>query len=115
VPDRAHSRRLQVLERPKRAAAAPKSAAPAPAPGPAPAGGGGGSGGDSALKEKEAAKVNAVGDKIRELKKAKAEKDVIMAEVAKLKEAKEAYEAAVGEPFPAPAPQQSSKKKKKKK
>ena len=36
------------------------------------------------VKEDEAAKVNAVGDKIRELKAAKAEKDVIMAEVEKI-------------------------------
>lgn len=63
------------------------------------------------VKEDEAAKVNAVGDKIRELKAAKAEKDVIMAEVEKLKAAKAAYEAAVGEPFPAPAPAPSKKKK----
>jgi hypothetical protein len=63
------------------------------------------------VKEDEAAKVNAVGDKIRQLKAAKAEKDVIMAEVEKLKAAKVAYEAAVGEPFPAPAPAPSKKKK----
>ena len=67
------------------------------------------------IKEQEAAKVNAIGDRIRQLKKDKAEKDVIMAEVEKLKVAKAAYEVAVGEPFPAPAPQQSPKKKKKKK
>ena len=67
------------------------------------------------VKEDETAKVNAIGERIRQLKKDKAEKDVVMAEVEKLKAAKVAYEAAVGEPFPAPAPQQSSKKKKKKK
>ena len=63
------------------------------------------------VKEDETAKVNAIGDRIRQLKQEKAAKEVIMAEVEKLKVAKEAYEAAVGEPFPAPAPQQSSKKK----
>jgi hypothetical protein len=64
------------------------------------------------VKEDETAKVNAIGDKIRELKKAKAAKEEIMAEVEKLKAAKAAYEAAVGEPFPAPAPAPSKKKKK---
>ena len=63
------------------------------------------------VKEEETAKVNAIGDRIRQLKQEKAAKEVVMAEVEKLKVAKEAYEAAVGEPFPAPAPQQSSKKK----
>ena len=64
------------------------------------------------VKEDETAKVNAIGDKIRDLKKAKAEKEVIMAEVAKLQAAKEAYERAVGEPFPAPAAAPAKKKKK---
>ena len=63
----------------------------------------------------EMANVVAIADRIRQLKKEKVQKEVIMAEVEKLKAAKAAYEAAVGEPFPAPAPQQSSKKKKKKK
>eukprot|EP01043_Picozoa_sp_COSAG02_P034105 COSAG02_NODE_2366_length_9052_cov_1.784541_4_plen_1632_part_00 len=63
------------------------------------------------VKEDETAKVNAIGDKIRELKKAKAAKEVVMAEVEKLKSAKEAYEKAVGEPFPAPAPAPAKKKK----
>ena len=67
------------------------------------------------VKEEETAKVNAIGERIRQLKKDKAEKDVVMAEVEKLNAAKAAYEAVVGEPFPAAAPQQSSKKKKKKK
>jgi hypothetical protein len=44
-------------------------------------------------KDEETAKVNAIGDKIRELKKAKAN---VVVEVAKLKAAKEAYEAATG-------------------
>lgn len=86
-----HVRRLQALERP---AKKPQ---------------------DAGVKEEETAKVNAIGDRIRQLKQEKAAKEVIMAEVEKLKVAKEAYEAAVGEPFPAPAPQQSSKGKKKKK
>ena len=63
----------------------------------------------------EADAVKAVGDKIRDLKKAKAEKDAVMAEVANLTAAKAAYEAKHGQPFPAPPPQQSSKSKKKKK
>ena len=63
------------------------------------------------LKEDEAAKVNAIGDKIRELKKQKAAKEVVLAEVEKLKAQKAAYEQAVGEPFPAPAPAPAPKKK----
>ena len=66
------------------------------------------------LKEDEAAKVNAIGDKIRALKKEKAAKEVVMAEVEKLKVQKAAYEQAVGEPFPAPAPAPAPKKKEKK-
>jgi hypothetical protein len=62
------------------------------------------------VKEDETAKVNAIGDKIRELKKAKAAKEEIMAEVEKLKAAKVAYAAKVGEAFPAPAPAPSKKK-----
>jgi hypothetical protein len=67
------------------------------------------------VKEDETAKVNAIGDKIRELKKAKAAKEEIMAEVEKLKAAKEAYAAKVGEAFPAPAPAPSKKNKEQKK
>ena len=66
------------------------------------------------LKEDEAAKVNAIGDKIRAHKKEKAAKEVVMAEVEKLKVQKAAYEQAVGEPFPAPAPAPAPKKKEKK-
>ena len=63
------------------------------------------------VKEDEAAKVNAIGERIRTLKQSKAEKEVIMAEVEKLQAAKAAYEKAVGEPFPAPAPAPAKKKK----
>ncbi len=62
-------------------------------------------------KETEAAKVNAIDERIHQLKKEKAQKDVVMAEVENLKAAMAAYEEAVGEPFPAPATRHSSKKK----
>ena len=85
------------------------AAAPAPgpsvAPAPAPAA-------VASVKEVEAAKVNAIGDKIRDLKQAKAGKDAVMAEVEKLQAAKAAYEKAVGEPFPAPQSDKQPKQKK---
>jgi hypothetical protein len=56
------------------------------------------------VKSVEAAKVNAIGDRIRALKKDKAAKDVIMAAVEELKAAKADYEQKVGEPFSFPAP-----------
>ncbi len=96
---------------PAPAAPVPAPAAPAPAPAAAsePA-----SGVTATAKEIEAAKVNAIGDKIRELKKSKAEKSVVMAEVEKLKAAKVAYEKLVGEPFPAPQSDKQPKQNKQK-
>ena len=82
-----------------------------PAPAPAPAAGGAA----EPIPGPEADAVKAVGEKIRDLKKAKAEKDLVMAEVANLQAAKAAYEAKHGQAYPAPPPQQSPKKSKKKK
>ena len=59
--------------------------------------------------------VAAIGSEIRELKTSKAAKDVVMAKVAELKVAKEAYEVETGQPFPEPNKQGSSKDKKKSK
>merc|ERR1712018_166201 len=57
------------------------------------------------------AKVTAQGDKIRELKAAKAEKDAIMAEVNVLKQLKLEYKQATGKEY-APAGQADKKKEK---
>ncbi len=99
---------------PEPSAAAPAPAPAAPAPAVAPAASEPAYGAAASAKEIEAAKVNAIGDKIRELKQSKADKSVVMAEVEKLKAAKAAYEKIVGEPFPAPQSDKQPKQNKQK-
>ena len=87
------------LQKDKKAGKA--EAAPAPAPAPAP--GGAGAGPEGELLDK----VTAQGAKVAELKKAKAEKDAVMAEVAVLLDLKKQYKELTGQDVPAPAKQSS--------
>ena len=60
------------------------------------------------------AKVNKIGDQIRDKKAAKAPKDEIMPLVAELKEAKAEYQRVTGEEWPADVAAKAKAKKKKK-